>query len=74
VWTLYDKIVACAQATAQASQARLVHKFRSATWNSLGNKPGAELVNDNMRVVGPPVFTDADQALAKGLQRSIGKP
>jgi aminobenzoyl-glutamate utilization protein B len=74
VKVLYDKIVECAKAAAQASQTRLAHKFHSATWNSLGNKAGAELINDNMRELGPPVFTEADQALAKTVQRSLGKP
>ncbi|QUQ63463.1 amidohydrolase [Kutzneria sp. CA-103260] len=71
---LYDKIVACAQAAAQASQTRLIHKFHSATWNSLGNKFGAELMNDNMTRIGPPVFTEADQTLAKAVQHALGKP
>jgi aminobenzoyl-glutamate utilization protein B len=74
VQVLYDKIVACANAAAQASQTKLAHKFHSATWNLLPNKAGAELLNDNMQKIGPPVFTDADQALAKALQRSLGKP
>jgi aminobenzoyl-glutamate utilization protein B len=74
VQVLYDKIVACAKAAAQASQTRLAHKFHSATWNSLGNKAGAELMNDNMQRIGPPVFTDGDQTLAKAVQTSLGKP
>ncbi|GHH80248.1 aminobenzoyl-glutamate utilization protein B [Streptomyces sulfonofaciens] len=74
VKVLYDKIVECAKAAAQASQTRLVHKFHSATWNSLGNKAGAELMYDNMRQIGPPAFTDEDHALAKQLQKSLGKP
>lgn len=74
VQVLYDKIVECAKAAAQASQTRLAHKFHSATWNSLGNKAGAELMNDNMQQIGPPVFTDADQALAKAIQTTLGKP
>ncbi|MFF4243538.1 amidohydrolase [Streptomyces sp. NPDC001822] len=71
---LYDKLVDCAKAAAQASQTRLVHKFHSATWNLLANKAGAELLNDNMREIGAPRFTDADHALAKALQRSLGRP
>lgn len=71
---LYDKIVECAKAAAQASQTRLVTKFNAATWNSLGNKVAAELANDNMVKIGPPVFSDEDQALAKSLQKSLGKP
>ncbi|MGW4600294.1 amidohydrolase [Streptomyces sp. NPDC004457] len=71
---LYDKIVECGKAAAQASQTRLVHKFHSATWNLLANKAGAELLNDNMRQIGAPDFTDADHALAKSIQKSLGKP
>ncbi|CAM5642098.1 aminobenzoyl-glutamate utilization protein B [Streptomyces canarius] len=59
---------------AQASQTRLVHKFHSATWNLLANKAGAELVYDNMRRIGAPQFTEDDHALAKAIQKSLGKP
>ncbi|MEU4094807.1 amidohydrolase [Streptomyces sp. NPDC026673] len=71
---LYDKIVECAKAAAQASQTRLVHKFHSATWNLLANKAGAELLNDNMRQIGPPAFTERDHALAKAVQKALGRP
>ncbi|WP_121708990.1 peptidase dimerization domain-containing protein [Streptomyces sp. E5N91] len=71
---LYDKIVECARAAAQASRTRLVHKFHSATWNLLANKAGAELLNDNMRQIGAPRFTDADHTLAKAVQKSLGVP
>ncbi|MEU3979292.1 amidohydrolase [Streptomyces sp. NPDC026672] len=71
---LYDKIVDCAKAAAQASRTRLVHKFHSATWNVLANKAGAELLNDNMQQIGAPRFTDADHALAKEIQKSLGRP
>ncbi|WP_431953405.1 amidohydrolase [Actinacidiphila sp. bgisy167] len=71
---LYEKIVDCAKAAAQASQTRLVHKFHSATWNLLANKAGAELLADNMRQIGAPKFTDADHALAKAVQKSLGRP
>lgn len=54
---------------------RLVHKFHSATWNLLANKAGAQLLHDNMRQIGaPPQFTEADHALAKAVQKSLGKP
>jgi len=74
VKVLYDKIVECAKAAAQASQTKLLHKFHAATWNSLGNKVGAELANDNMVKIGPPAFTAEDHAFAKTLQKSLGKP
>ncbi|MFG2887320.1 amidohydrolase [Streptomyces sp. NPDC048297] len=71
---LYDKIVECAKAAAQASQTRLVHRFHAGTWNLLANKAGAELLNDNMRQIGAPKFTDDDHALAKAIQKSLGRP
>ncbi|MGW5780409.1 hypothetical protein [Streptomyces sp. NPDC003863] len=71
---LYDKIVECAKTAAQAGQTRLVHKFHAATWNLLANKAGAEPLNDNMQQIGAPRFTDANHALAKAVQKSLGKP
>ncbi|MEV6712815.1 peptidase dimerization domain-containing protein [Lentzea sp. NPDC051208] len=71
---LYDKIVECAKAAAQASQTRLVHRFHAGTWNLLANRRGAELLYDNMLTIGPPAFTAEDQALAKALQKSLGRP
>ncbi|WP_406079082.1 amidohydrolase [Micromonospora sp. NBC_00858] len=71
---LYDKITTAANAAATASQTRLLHKFHTATWNSLGNRAGAELANDNMQHIGPSQFTEADQNLARQLQGALGKP
>ncbi|MCO8275548.1 amidohydrolase [Actinoplanes sp. TRM 88003] len=71
---LYDKVVECARAAAQASQTRLMHRFHAGTWNLLASKSGAELLYDNMRQIGAPVFSEADQALARGIQRALGKP
>ncbi|MFJ6659852.1 peptidase dimerization domain-containing protein [Streptomyces sp. NPDC091377] len=71
---LYDKIVECARAAAQASQTRLVHKLHAGTWNLLASKSGAELLNDNMRQIGAPSFTEADHTLAKAVQKALGRP
>ncbi|TDC39672.1 amidohydrolase [Micromonospora sp. 15K316] len=74
VKVLYDKIVECAKAAAQASQTKLSFRFNAGTWNSLGNRAGAELLYDNMQKIGAPAFTDADQQFAKSLQKALGKP
>jgi len=71
---LYDKIVACAQAAASASQTTLSYRFNSAVWNTLGNKAGAELMFANMQQIGPAQFTAADNVMAKQIQASLGKP
>ena len=71
---LHDKVVACANAAASASQTRLTYRLNSAVWNLLGNKAAAELVFDNMQVIGPPRFAADDIAFAKALQRALGRP
>lgn len=71
---LHDKLMTCAGAAASASQTRLTYRLNSAVWNLLGNKSAAELVFDNMQTIGPPRFTSDDVALAKSLQRALGRP
>jgi aminobenzoyl-glutamate utilization protein B len=71
---LYEKILACANAAAAASQTTLQYQFNSAIWNTLGNKAGAELMFDNMQQIGAAQFTDEDRTLAKAIQASLGKP
>jgi aminobenzoyl-glutamate utilization protein B len=70
---LHQRIVDCARAAVSASQTRLVHKFHSGTWNLLASKAGSELLNDNMQLIGAPVFSAADQTLARNLQKALGK-
>jgi aminobenzoyl-glutamate utilization protein B len=71
---LYDKVVTCAQAAASASQTKLSYRLNTSIWNTLGNKAGAEIVNDNMVAIGPPTVGDADVEFAKALQREIVRP
>jgi aminobenzoyl-glutamate utilization protein B len=71
---LHDKIVTCANAAASASQTRLSYRLNSAVWNLLGNKAAAELVFDNMQIIGPPRFSAGDVAFARSLQRALGRP
>ncbi|MFN8581498.1 MAG: amidohydrolase [Gemmatimonadaceae bacterium] len=43
-------------------------------WSGHFNKTIAEVTNENIKRVGNPTWTDADQTLAKGLQRELGVP
>ncbi|MER7010723.1 amidohydrolase [Saccharopolyspora sp. NPDC000359] len=74
VKVLFDKVVSCAQAAAQASQTRVEHKITAACWNKLPSRSAAELLHENMLQIGPPRFTDADQRLAREIQDSLGLP
>ncbi len=74
VQVLYDKIAACAEAAAAASQTDLSTRIISASWNRLGNQLGAELRYENMQAIGGPSHTEEDQALARAIQASLGVP
>ncbi|GAA5007371.1 amidohydrolase [Actinopolymorpha pittospori] len=74
VKALFDKVVACAQAAATASQTTMRYRITAACWNRLPSRSAAELLHENMVQIGPPVFTDDDQKLAKQIQRSLGLP
>lgn len=43
-------------------------------WSGHFNKAIAEATNENIKRVGNPTWTEADQLLAKGLQRELGVP
>ncbi|MER5885898.1 amidohydrolase [Streptomyces sp. NPDC001941] len=74
VRVLLDKVVAVAEAAAKASQTTVRHRVTSACWNQLPAKAFAELLHENMRTIGPPVYTADAQKLAKELQESLGLP
>ncbi|MER6576768.1 hypothetical protein [Nonomuraea sp. NPDC001023] len=72
--TLYDQVVTCAHAAAAGSGTRLEHRLVTAIRQGLGNRAGAELLHHTMSELGPPAFTDADDAFARRLQAAIGRP
>ncbi|HZU06034.1 MAG TPA: amidohydrolase [Chloroflexota bacterium] len=71
---LYDKIVACARAAAEASQTDLHIRVVAGTWNTLGNQVGTELRYENMLLIGPPDHSEEDHALARAIQATLGVP
>ncbi|HLH25009.1 MAG TPA: amidohydrolase [Chloroflexota bacterium] len=74
VQVLFNKIVACAQAAAAASQTEMQMRVVGGSWNALGNQVGTELRYDNMQYIGAPTHSEADQALARAIQESLGVP
>jgi len=46
--------------------------FKSGVHETLANKAGGEVVYSNLLLVGPPLFTDEEQAFAKNIQKSVG--
>ncbi|WP_020579453.1 amidohydrolase [Actinopolymorpha alba] len=74
VKALFDKVVACAEGAAKASQTVMRYRITAACWNRLPSRSAAELLHENMVKIGSPTFTDADQKLAKQIQSSLGIP
>jgi amidohydrolase len=74
VQVLFDKIVTCARAAADASQTEMRYRVVAGTWNILGNQVGAELRYENMQEIGPPSHSEEDQALARAIQATLGVP
>ena len=71
---LFDKIVACARAAAEASQTEMEYRIISGTWNTLGNQVGTELRHENMVDIGGTPHSAEDHELAKAIQATLGVP
>jgi aminobenzoyl-glutamate utilization protein B len=61
-----------AKAAALATGTTYEQKMVGSAWPNHFNKPIAEVQQKNMELVGMPVWTEADQTLARELQREIG--
>jgi aminobenzoyl-glutamate utilization protein B len=68
----YDWVLKIAEGAALAT--RTTHKVHLITGvhETLANRPLQEAMQENLELVGPPPFTEADQAFARELQRFIG--
>lgn len=72
LWALGDTMAAAA---AQMTGTRLVSSRLIGTgYPQHYNRAIAEAMFGNIRRVGPPQWSEADQALARGLQRELGQP
>ncbi len=70
LWALGDRI---AQAAAMMTDTKLERvRVLGSAWPQHFNKPIAEATYENIKKVGLPKWSDADQTLAKALQKEIG--
>lgn len=72
VWPLFVRARAAAKAAALATDTSVHERILSASWPFNGNKALAELVDENVKLVGMPQWSDADQAFARAYQKSMG--
>ena len=61
-----------AQGAAMMTSTKMTSRILGSAWASHFNKPIAEAMAENIKSVGLPQWSDADQSLAKAVQREIG--
>ena len=69
---LYDLGSKMAQAAAMMTDTTVTQRVVGSAWPCHFNKPIAEVQQRNIEMVGMPEWTEADQTLAKALQKEIG--
>ena len=72
VWPLFVRARNAAKAAALATDTTVHERILSASWPFVGNKALAELVDENVKLVGMPKWSEADQAFARAYQKSMG--
>jgi aminobenzoyl-glutamate utilization protein B len=70
LWNIGDKM---AQAGAMMTDTTFTSRILGAAWPGHFNIPIAEAVSENIKKVGMPQWTEADQTLAKALQKELGQ-
>jgi aminobenzoyl-glutamate utilization protein B len=71
LWEAADKM---AQGATLMTDTSYTERVLGSAWPPHFNKTIAEDMNENIKKVGLPTWTDADQTLAKGLQKELGVP
>jgi aminobenzoyl-glutamate utilization protein B len=71
MWEIGDKI---ANGAAMMTDTSFTSRVLGSAWPSHMNKPLAETHHANIKAVGLPTWTEADQTLAKALQRELKVP
>jgi aminobenzoyl-glutamate utilization protein B len=71
LWETGDKM---AQGAALMTDTKFTSRVLGSAWPPYFNKPIAEAMYENIKKVGLPEWTEADQSLAKGLQKELKVP
>jgi aminobenzoyl-glutamate utilization protein B len=69
---LYDLGNTMAESAAKMTETTVDHRLVGSAWPPFFNKVIAEVQHKNMEAVGMPKWSEADQTLAKALQKEIG--
>ncbi|PYQ17428.1 MAG: amidohydrolase [Acidobacteria bacterium] len=71
IQSMFEAGNAIAKAAAAMTETTVEWHIQGAAWPQHFNRPVAEAMHENMAAVGMPAWSDADQTLAKGLQREL---
>ena len=71
MWHIADKM---ADAGALMTDTTVTSRLLGSAWNGYFSKPIAETMYANMKKVGLPVWSEADQTLARGIQKELKVP
>ena len=63
-----------ASGAAEMTETSAAVTVRGGSWEVLLNEAGTRLVDANLHWIGPPVFTEQEQAFAREIQRATGVP
>ena len=72
VWALFERARKAAQGAALATGTTVTERILSGSWPFYGNKELAELVQENIELVGMPEWSADDQQFARAFQKSMG--
>src|SRR5690606_20107947 len=72
LWDLFERARQAARGAAMASGSEVTERILSASWPFNGNRELAELLQQNIELVGMPKWSAEDQQFAKAYQKAMG--
>jgi aminobenzoyl-glutamate utilization protein B len=69
---LYDTAIKIAEGAAMMTDTEMSYRYLGSAWPGHFNKPIAETMYENIKMVGLPEWSEADQTLAKAVQIEVG--
>jgi len=71
IMNLYENGNRIAEGAAMMTKTKVTHRTLGSAWPRHFNKPVAEAMNENIKVVGLPSWSNEDQMLAKAIQKEV---
>ena len=71
---LFQRLLKCAEGAALQTETTFKVNILEGTWNLLISESGSKIMYSNLLLVGPPRFTDQEQAFARAIQSEMKLP